>query len=189
MSWTDERIDRLKAMWADGSTASQIAEDLGGVSRNAVIGKVHRLGLSGRAKSPSSSVPRVRKPRSHIMRVQRSSMPGATASSAVPSLCSACHWRCSVAWSVLSTKSAKRRPTRSSSGVSSSAHIAGLVCSTRPLVDTSTMPMAAWAKALWKRCSLCCSARRCRADCAASRSAASMRRRWAVPSLSRWRKW
>ncbi len=48
MSWTDERIDRLKALWADGSTASQIAEDLGGVSRNAVIGKAHRLGLESR---------------------------------------------------------------------------------------------------------------------------------------------
>ncbi|MEO6114435.1 MAG: GcrA family cell cycle regulator [Sphingomicrobium sp.] len=48
MSWTDERIGRLKAMWADGSTASQIAEDLGGVSRNAVIGKAHRLGLESR---------------------------------------------------------------------------------------------------------------------------------------------
>jgi len=48
MSWTDERIDRLKAMWAKGSTASQIAEDLGGVSRNAVIGKAHRLGLESR---------------------------------------------------------------------------------------------------------------------------------------------
>ena len=48
MSWTEERIDRLKAMWADGSTASQIAEDLGGVSRNAVIGKAHRLGLESR---------------------------------------------------------------------------------------------------------------------------------------------
>ena len=48
MSWTDERIDRLKAMWAEGSTASQIAEDLGGVSRNAVIGKAHRLGLEAR---------------------------------------------------------------------------------------------------------------------------------------------
>jgi len=48
MSWTDERIDRLKAMWTEGSTASQIAEDLGGVSRNAVIGKAHRLGLESR---------------------------------------------------------------------------------------------------------------------------------------------
>ena len=48
MSWTDERIDRLRAMWAEGSTASQIAEELGGVSRNAVIGKAHRLGLESR---------------------------------------------------------------------------------------------------------------------------------------------
>ncbi|MEQ7872423.1 GcrA family cell cycle regulator [Sphingomonas sp. ASV193] len=48
MSWTDERIDRLKAMWAEGATASQIADELGGVSRNAVIGKAHRLGLESR---------------------------------------------------------------------------------------------------------------------------------------------
>src|SRR5690242_9880812 len=48
MSWTEERIERLKAMWAEGSTASQIAEELGGVSRNAVIGKAHRLGLESR---------------------------------------------------------------------------------------------------------------------------------------------
>src|SRR5262245_36209220 len=48
MSWTDERIERLKAMWTKGSTASQIAEELGGVSRNADIGKAHRLGLESR---------------------------------------------------------------------------------------------------------------------------------------------
>ncbi len=48
MAWTDERIDQLKAMWEKGLTASQIAEDLGGVSRNAVIGKAHRLGLQAR---------------------------------------------------------------------------------------------------------------------------------------------
>jgi GcrA cell cycle regulator len=48
MSWTEERIERLKTMWHDGSTASQIADDLGGVSRNAVIGKAHRLGLEQR---------------------------------------------------------------------------------------------------------------------------------------------
>ena len=48
MSWTDERIERLKAMWAEGATASQIADELGGVSRNAVIGKAHRLGLESR---------------------------------------------------------------------------------------------------------------------------------------------
>ena len=44
MSWTEERIERLKKMWHDGATASQIADELGGVSRNAVIGKAHRLG-------------------------------------------------------------------------------------------------------------------------------------------------
>jgi GcrA cell cycle regulator len=48
MSWTDERIDRLRTMWENGLTASQIAEELGGVSRNAVIGKAHRLGLKAR---------------------------------------------------------------------------------------------------------------------------------------------
>ncbi|HXH53275.1 MAG TPA: GcrA family cell cycle regulator [Sphingomicrobium sp.] len=48
MSWTEERIERLKTMWHDGATASQIADELGGVSRNAVIGKAHRLGLEAR---------------------------------------------------------------------------------------------------------------------------------------------
>src|SRR5262249_19749745 len=52
-------------LWSDGLSASQIAAELGGISRNSVIGKVHRLGLSGRAKSPSASVPRQRKPRPH----------------------------------------------------------------------------------------------------------------------------
>lgn len=54
-TWTEERVDLLKKLWNDGLSASQIAGELGGVTRNAVIGKVHRLGLSGRAKSPSSS--------------------------------------------------------------------------------------------------------------------------------------
>jgi GcrA cell cycle regulator len=48
MSWTDERIDQLKSLWEQGMTASQIADSLGGVSRNAVIGKAHRLGLQSR---------------------------------------------------------------------------------------------------------------------------------------------
>ncbi len=48
MSWTDERIEKLRKMWEGGSTASQIADELGGVSRNAVIGKAHRLGLKAR---------------------------------------------------------------------------------------------------------------------------------------------
>ena len=48
MAWTDERIDQLKRLWESGMTASQIADELGGVSRNAVIGKAHRLGLQAR---------------------------------------------------------------------------------------------------------------------------------------------
>src|SRR4051794_9722295 len=48
MSWTEERIERLKKMWHDGATASQIADELGGVSRNAGIGKAHRIGLEQR---------------------------------------------------------------------------------------------------------------------------------------------
>src|SRR5688572_2152409 len=71
MTWTDERVELLKKLWADGLSASQIAGELGGITRNAVIGKVHRLGLSGRAKSASSSAPRVRKPRTHMLRVGR----------------------------------------------------------------------------------------------------------------------
>ena len=49
MAWTDERVELLKKLWAEGLSASQIAGRLGSVTRNAVIGKVHRLGLSGRA--------------------------------------------------------------------------------------------------------------------------------------------
>jgi len=49
MAWNDERVELLKKLWSDGLSASQIAGRLGGVTRNAVIGKVHRLGLSGRA--------------------------------------------------------------------------------------------------------------------------------------------
>jgi GcrA cell cycle regulator len=60
MGWTDERVELLKKRWADGLSASQIAAELGGVTRNAVIGKVHRLGLSGRAKSAPSGVSRMR---------------------------------------------------------------------------------------------------------------------------------
>lgn len=58
MSWTDERVETLKRMWNEGQSASQIAKELGGVTRNAVIGKVHRLGLSNRTSgTPSKSAP------------------------------------------------------------------------------------------------------------------------------------
>ncbi len=59
LSWTDDRVDQLKKLWAEGLSASQIASRLGhGVTRNAVIGKVHRLNLAGRATQPRSAVPR-----------------------------------------------------------------------------------------------------------------------------------
>ena len=54
MSWTDERVELLKKMWGEGQSASQIAKELGGVTRNAVIGKVHRLGLSNRSTTTAT---------------------------------------------------------------------------------------------------------------------------------------
>lgn len=54
MNWTDERVELLKKLWAEGLSASQIAAQLGGVSRNAVIGKVHRLKLSGRGRTTAA---------------------------------------------------------------------------------------------------------------------------------------
>jgi len=61
-SWSDERVDLLRRLWQEGLSASRIATQLGGVSRNAVIGKIHRLGLSGRgakgAEAPEGDLPR-----------------------------------------------------------------------------------------------------------------------------------
>ena len=63
MSWTEERVELLKKLWSEGQSASQIAKELGGVTRNAVIGKVHRLGLSNRSTSTTKSetVPKAEK--------------------------------------------------------------------------------------------------------------------------------
>jgi GcrA cell cycle regulator len=63
MGWTDERVEVLKKLWLEGLSASQIAKQLGGVTRNAVIGKVHRLGLSGRATPSQPTRPAFRTPR------------------------------------------------------------------------------------------------------------------------------
>lgn len=64
MSWTDDRVEVLKKMWGEGKSASQIAKELGGVTRNAVIGKVHRLGLSNRSggASPAKAAPKEKAP-------------------------------------------------------------------------------------------------------------------------------
>ena len=81
LTWSDDRVEQLKKLWEGGLSASQIAAELGNVTRNAVIGKVHRLGLSGRAKSPSSAAPRQRKarPAQQMMRVARPVSRGNTA--------------------------------------------------------------------------------------------------------------
>ena len=76
MGWTDERVDTLKKLWLDGLSASQIAKQLGGVTRNAVIGKVHRLGLSGRAAPSQPSRP--------VLRTARPQRPAAPAVQAAP---------------------------------------------------------------------------------------------------------
>src|SRR3954465_6555167 len=76
MGWTDERVELLKKLWQDGLSASQIAKQLGGVTRNAVIGKVHRLGLSGRA-TPS-------KPARTVFKAPRPARPVSVAPSAPP---------------------------------------------------------------------------------------------------------
>ncbi|PWJ22494.1 GcrA family cell cycle regulator [Jannaschia seohaensis] len=57
MAWTDERVETLKRMWGEGASASTIAKELGGVTRNAVIGKVHRLGLSNRNQNKEEEAP------------------------------------------------------------------------------------------------------------------------------------
>jgi GcrA cell cycle regulator len=82
MSWTDERVELLRQLWQDGKSASHISRELGeGTTRNAVIGKVHRLGLSGRSKTNSPAPPRVRHKEHHAPE-PRESTPRYHASSA-----------------------------------------------------------------------------------------------------------
>ena len=78
--WSDDKVEQLKKLWDSGLSANQIAAELGNVTRNAVIGKVHRLGLSGRAKMPSTASPRPRKARpTQMVRVSRPMSRGNTA--------------------------------------------------------------------------------------------------------------
>ena len=73
MAWTYERIEKLKKLWEEGLTASRIAAELGDVTRNAVIGKAHRLGLSGRmsSKSLNAGISIIRKKKIHIPKNQK----------------------------------------------------------------------------------------------------------------------
>ncbi len=83
MVWNDDRVEQLKKLWADGLSASQIAAQLGEVTRNAVIGKVHRLGLATRASSNRTNSSRLRlrqaQPRRQVQQRQRVSHVGNTA--------------------------------------------------------------------------------------------------------------
>ena len=76
-SWTDARIEILTQLWQEGRSASAIARDLGGVTRNAVLGKVHRLGLSGRAAPASPGTRRARPPKAERPAQSRRRAPAA----------------------------------------------------------------------------------------------------------------
>src|SRR5437764_6386009 len=88
MGWTDERVETLKKLWLEGLSASQIAKQLGGVTRNAVIGKVHRLGLAGRAtpSRPAKRPVRASRPRIIGPSAPRMHMPRLTPSVIIPHL-------------------------------------------------------------------------------------------------------
>src|SRR3981189_1652835 len=81
LTWSEDRVEQLKKLWEGGLSASQIAAELGNVTRNAVIGKVHRLALPARATPPPPAAPPRRKarPAQHMMRVARPVSRGNTA--------------------------------------------------------------------------------------------------------------
>jgi GcrA cell cycle regulator len=82
MSWSDERVELLKRLWTEGQSASQIAKELGGVTRNAVIGKVHRLGLSNRAGPATSASPAPETPAPEAAAARPAPKPAAPAETA-----------------------------------------------------------------------------------------------------------
>jgi GcrA cell cycle regulator len=85
MSWTDERVETLTRMWNEGQSASQIAKERGGVTRNAVIGKVHRLGLSNRTSAPPTKASAETEERAETKPAETSPEPArAEAKEAVP---------------------------------------------------------------------------------------------------------
>jgi len=84
--WTEERVELLKKLWAEGLSASQVAKQLGGVTRNAVIGKIHRLGLSGRATTNRAPRARPAAPRAAAPRPQQTATARPAAVKETPSL-------------------------------------------------------------------------------------------------------
>jgi GcrA cell cycle regulator len=84
MSWTEERVELLRKLWLEGLSASQIANELAnGISRNAVIGKVHRLGLAGRAKTPAAAAPRAPRAKPQRPVTPRPSLPATRGNTAL----------------------------------------------------------------------------------------------------------
>ena len=88
MGWSEERVALLRKLWAEGLSASQIAKQLGGVTRNAVIGKVHRLGLAGRAtpSRPAKRPVRTARPRVMSPSAPRLRMPSSEPRVVIPDL-------------------------------------------------------------------------------------------------------
>jgi GcrA cell cycle regulator len=84
--WTEERVELLKKLWAEGLSASQVAKQLGGVTRNAVIGKIHRLGLSGRATTNRAPRARPAAPRAAAARPQQTAAPRPVEAKETPSV-------------------------------------------------------------------------------------------------------
>lgn len=86
-TWTEDRVAMLRRLWADGLSASQIAGELGGISRNAAIGKLHRLGLTGQDRAPRTSGPRKPRASTAVFRPRpRPAVSGNTALAADPRL-------------------------------------------------------------------------------------------------------
>ena len=110
MSWTEERVDLLRKLWLDGLSASRIATELaGGVTRNAVIGKVHRLGMSGRVKSQTSaSMNRIR---------LDAKVPGPTARTPMPQRPAGLSMRGNTALAIQARPMAMLQPQRTSGDV------------------------------------------------------------------------
>lgn len=84
MNWTDERVELLRKLWSEGLSASQIASQLGGVSRNAVIGKVHRLKLSGRGRSNAAPVQKKKPAQQPVAVAAKPAAKAPTISRAIP---------------------------------------------------------------------------------------------------------
>lgn len=122
MNWTDERVELLKKLWSEGLSASQIAAQLGGVSRNAVIGKVHRLKLSGRGKT-TTAAPRSKKPAPAPVAAPRSTSSAGTGSSMGSSMSSGISSSMSSGSSSASHASPRATMMRSSGGAALQAAV------------------------------------------------------------------